>query len=77
MMLTNFSTHLAVNTVSQPRTPELGNKNDEGKPKYSERNASQCHFDHQKSYTDWSGIEPSLQGARVTTAACATTQLIL
>jgi len=69
MILKNISTHLAVNTVSQPRTPDLGNKTDQAKPKYSEQNMSQCHFDHQKSHTDWSGIEPSLQGARLTTAA--------
>jgi len=30
---------------------------DRGKPKYSERNPSQCHSVHHMSHLDWSGIE--------------------
>ena len=28
------------------------------KPKYSDRNPSQCHFFHHKSHVNWPGIEP-------------------
>jgi hypothetical protein len=31
---------------------------DRGKPKYSERNLSQCHFVYHKSHMDRLGIEP-------------------
>jgi hypothetical protein len=31
---------------------------DRGKPKYSEKNLSHCHFVPHKSHTDWPGIEP-------------------
>jgi len=30
---------------------------DRGKPKYLEKNLFQCHFFHQKSHTNWPGIE--------------------
>jgi hypothetical protein len=38
------------------------NEIDRGKPKYSGKNLSQCHFVHNKSHMDWPGIEsgPSL-----------------
>jgi len=35
-----------------------------GKPKCSERNLSQCHFDYHKSHVDWPGIEPVLSPPR-------------
>jgi hypothetical protein len=34
------------------------NEINRGKPKYSEKNLSQCHFVHYKSHMDWPGIEP-------------------
>jgi hypothetical protein len=34
------------------------NEIDRGKPKYSEKILSQCHFVHHKSYVDRPGIEP-------------------
>jgi hypothetical protein len=34
------------------------NEIDRGKPKYSERNMSQCHFIHHKSHMDRHGMEP-------------------
>jgi hypothetical protein len=34
------------------------NEIDKGKPKYSGKNLSQCHFVHNKSHMDWPGIEP-------------------
>jgi hypothetical protein len=36
------------------------NEIDSGKPKYSEKSLSQCHFVHHKSNIDWPGIEPEL-----------------
>jgi hypothetical protein len=34
------------------------NETDRGKPKYSGKNMSQCHFVHHKSHMDRPGIEP-------------------
>ena len=34
------------------------NEIDRGKPKYSEKNVSQCHFVRHKFHMDRSGIEP-------------------
>jgi hypothetical protein len=34
------------------------NDTDLVRPKYLEKNLSQCHFVHLKSHTDWCGIEP-------------------
>jgi hypothetical protein len=34
------------------------NETDRGKPKYSGKNLSQCHFVYHKSRMDWPGIEP-------------------
>jgi hypothetical protein len=34
------------------------NEIDKGKPKYSRKNLSQCHFVHHKSHMDWPRIEP-------------------
>jgi hypothetical protein len=34
------------------------NEIDRGKPKYSEKNLSQCHLVHHKSHMDRPGIEP-------------------
>ena len=33
------------------------NESDRGKPKYSVKNMSQCHFVHHKSHMDWPEIE--------------------
>jgi hypothetical protein len=41
------------------------NETDRGKPKYSEKNLSQCHSVHHKSHMDWHGIEtgpPQFEG---------------
>jgi hypothetical protein len=45
------------------------NEIDRGKPKYSEKNLSQCHFIHRKSHKYWPGIkpEPSLLEAALPT----------
>jgi hypothetical protein len=37
---------------------ELLDETDSGKPKYSEKNLSHCHFLHDKSHMDWPGVEP-------------------
>jgi hypothetical protein len=34
------------------------NETDRGKPKYSGKNLSHCHFFQHKSHVDWRGIEP-------------------
>jgi len=34
------------------------NDKDRGKPKYSEKNLSKCHFVQCKSQMDWNGIKP-------------------
>jgi hypothetical protein len=34
------------------------NETERGKPKYSGKNLSQCHFVHHKSHTDLPRIEP-------------------
>jgi hypothetical protein len=34
------------------------NDTDEGKPKYLEKNLSQCHYIHRKYQMEWPGIEP-------------------
>lgn len=38
------------------------NDPDSGKLKYSDTNLCQCHFNHYKFHTDWSGIEPKPPG---------------
>jgi len=35
------------------------NDPDGEKPKYSEKNLSQCYFIHYKYHMDWLGVEPS------------------
>jgi hypothetical protein len=37
------------------------NETDRGKPKYSGKNLSQCHFIHHKSQMDWPEIEYGFQ----------------
>jgi hypothetical protein len=38
------------------------NETDRGRPKYSGKNLSQCHFANHKSHVDWPGIEPGPPG---------------
>jgi hypothetical protein len=51
MKMTIFFVHFL---VMEHRWNEI----DRGKPKYSGKNLSQCHFVHRKSHMDWPGIEP-------------------
>jgi hypothetical protein len=38
-------------------TEHWWNDTDRGKPKYVEKNLSQCYYAYHKHHTDWSGIE--------------------
>jgi hypothetical protein len=40
------------------------NEIDRGKPKYSAKNLSQCHFVHHRSHMDWPGIETEATAVR-------------
>ena len=45
----------------------LFDDNHKGKPKYSERNLSQCHFVHHTPQMDWHRIEKGLRVERLAT----------
>jgi hypothetical protein len=40
---------------------------DKGKPKYSKKNLSQCHFVHQKAIPTALGMNPGLHGEKLET----------
>jgi hypothetical protein len=42
------------------------NETDRGKPNYSEKTLSQCHFAHHSSHIDWPESKPARRGGRPT-----------